>query len=360
MSEIVRNPEMEKELPANAAAPSSMAMPARETDAPTLLRVGGGGDLLAAIAAAGKRLWPTARIGDCASVSAAAAMTRQNDEVLVLCDPANAELVAARATLDNDGAPRWAVAICGAGDSEDAVARLLTSAMTERELRRENARLRGDLATIGFRVAHDLRTPLGGVLTTAEMLREVLNEDAPKDAPLVKPLIESAELLVELIQRVSLFAKANAGRETVERLNLGGPFWNAFQRLESRIAKAGATLAQPKDWPEAHGHAGWLEIVWLNLLTNALQHGGAGVRMEASWERTGASIACRLRDSGNVPPEKRGTMFFPFERLHEPGAPRGLGLPIARRLVELQGGRCGYAAVDGGGSEFWFTLRDVS
>ncbi|HWA87032.1 MAG TPA: HAMP domain-containing sensor histidine kinase [Opitutus sp.] len=276
-------------------------------------------------------------------------------EVVVLSEPAAGSRERALDAVDAGGLPRWGVAVGRPDDAPDTIARLIAAAAREHELRWENARLRGDLATIGVRVTHDLRTPLGGVLTTTEMLREVLGDDAPKDVPLVQPIIESTESLVELIQRVSFFVKANAAREPLQALNLATPFWNAFQHLEARIAKAGAALAQPKDWPEARGHAGWIEVVWRNLVANALKHGGAAVRMEAGWERSGPEVRCWLRDRGSIAPEKRGALFFPFERLHEPGAPRGLGLPIARRLVELQGGRCGYEA-RANGSEFWFTL----
>jgi len=344
----------QKELPAHGAASTSMAMPAPAPAVLTILRVGGEAGVAAAIETAAARVWPGAKIAGCASVAAALALPAEGDEVLVLCDPTEAE--AAKAATNRDGRPRWVVATVGEGDSVAAVQRALAGAWTEEQLRRENAQLRGDLATFGFRIAHDLRTPLGGVLTTAEMLREILREDAPNDVAHVQPLIESAESLVELIRRVSLFAKANAIREPLQAVNMGGPFWNAFQRLEGRIANAGATLAQPKDWPEVSGHAGWLEIVWQNLLVNALQHGGAAVRIGAKWTRAGREFVFRLHDSGSVAPEKRAMLFFPFERLHEPGAPRGLGLPIVRRLVELQGGRCGYEAGAGGGSVFWFAL----
>jgi len=51
-------------------------------------------------------------------------------------------------------------------------------------------------------------------------------------------------------------------------------------------------------------------------------------------------------------------LFWPFHRLHDPGAARGLGLPIVERLVRLHGGRTGYEARSGGGSTFYFTLPE--
>ena len=306
-----------------------------------------------AVEKAARAVWPGAAVVAVANLEKALARPAGECELVVVFEPAASDR-AWRAT-DGDGLPRWATAVVAAEDAPETIEQIMGAAAREHALRRENAQLRGDLATIGVRVTHDLRTPLGGVLTTTEMLREVLGEDAPKDVPLVRPIIESTEALVQLIQRVSFFAKANATREPLRPLSLAVPFWDAFQHLEARIAKAGATLAQPRDWPEACGNAGWIEVMWRNLIGNALNHGGAAVRMAAGWEPRGTEVRCWLRDSGRVAPEKRGALFFPFERLHEPGAPRGLGLPMVRRLVELQGGRCGYAAREDG-SEFWFTL----
>jgi len=65
----------------------------------------------------------------------------------------------------------------------------------------------------------------------------------------------------------------------------------------------------------------------------------------------------RVRDNGaGVPAGRRSQLFVPFNLLHELNAPRGLGLPIVNRLVELMGGRCFYEAPVGGGACFFFTL----
>ena len=64
-----------------------------------------------------------------------------------------------------------------------------------------------------------------------------------------------------------------------------------------------------------------------------------------------------MRDhGGGVPPARRARLFTPFDRLHELNAPRGIGLPIALRLVELQGGRCDYVPPADGGACFVFAL----
>jgi K+-sensing histidine kinase KdpD len=289
-----------------------------------------------------------------------------------LCDPSRATLTAAKSARDGSGLPRWAVVICRStlnGDADDALEaisrdelsapllrRVCRGVLEQHQLRRENVKFRGDLMTFGFRVAHDLRTPLGGVLTTAEMLKEILEEDSPRHAPLTQPVIDSADGLVRLIERTSFLAKMSASTEAPLLTNMSTPFWNAFQQVEGLILKAGASLAYAAEWPMVKGHSSWLEIVWSNLIMNALQHGGPMVRIEAGWTPSEGCIRFWLTDSGTVAPERRALLFYPFNRLHEPRAPRGLGLAMVRRVIELEGGCCGYEPMSTGGSCFYFIL----
>lgn len=331
-------------------------------------QIGGDASLTGLLEPAAREVCPQSEVRRSGDLAEAVASAHEMPAALVLCDPP-ADLVArARGAVDAAGLPRWAVVVAGrappgmvAADtlprsdwSVAALARALRGAWTELQLRRENARLRGDLATFGHRIAHDLRTPLGGVLTTTEMLREILSEDCPKNVALTQPILDSTDGLVKLIERVSLFAKALGSNEPPQRFSMSQPFWNAFQQLESHLLQKGASLQQPADWPMVQGHATWLQAVWRHLIENAVQHGGR--RIEAGWTPDTAGVRFWLRDDGQVAAERQTQLFFPFHRLHEPGAPRGLGLPMARALIERDGGQCGFAARAGDGSEFYFVL----
>lgn len=294
-------------------------------------------------------------------------------ELLAWCDPSPEQLAEARAVLDASGLPRWGVVVFG--DPADAalarspyvlaralwsdtalVARVLAAATDGHALLRENARLRGDLRTFGHRVAHDLRTPLGGVLTTAEMLAEILALDSPPNAPLVQPIVESAEGLVRTIERMSFFAKALSSHEAPQLLDMGSVFWNAYQQLEGKILAAGGSLTHARDWPKVQGHAPWLEAVWRNLILNAVQHGGPAVRIEAGWSPEGAANRFWLCDSGRVAEARRASLWVPFHQRSGAGSPHGLGLAMVERLVSLEGGRCGFETRSDGSSCFYFVL----
>ena len=223
------------------------------------------------------------------------------------------------------------------------------------QLLRENARLRGDLLTVAQRVSHDLRTPLGGILTTSEMLRDILSENDVVPESIMAPIFDSAQDMVRLIDRISFVLRASAIPLARERVKMDVVVFQVLQRLENKILKTNATVSEPALWPEVTGVFSWLEVVWLNLILNALQHGRD--RVELGWQEEKREFRFWVRDNGHgVPREKCGKLFQPFESLSEPDASRGLGLSMVQRLVELQGGHCGYETQPEGGSHFYFTL----
>jgi signal transduction histidine kinase len=152
--------------------------------------------------------------------------------------------------------------------------------------------------------------------------------------------------------------KATALPEPSQLMPMKEAVTAALQRLESRILDQGATVIQPNTWPQINGVASWLETVWWNFLANALQHANkAPLRIELGWERENEHFRFWISDNGGgVPSAKQLNLFQPFDRLHDPEASSGLGLAIAHRLVDLQGGTCGYRENPGGGACFFFQL----
>src|SRR5580700_317392 len=78
------------------------------------------------------------------------------------------------------------------------------------KIERENARLRGDLLTVAKRFSHDLRTPLGGIISSAEAIKETLSQRDASALPLVDSLLNSAEEMGQLIKQVSFVMRASA------------------------------------------------------------------------------------------------------------------------------------------------------
>jgi signal transduction histidine kinase len=235
------------------------------------------------------------------------------------------------------------------------LARVFQAAADKHHLRQENARLRGDLQTIGSRVCHDLRTPLHGMLAAAEALQEAAGSPEVHET-LCEALLSSGEELEKLIERVSFLMKASGALRECRRFPMSEAVFAALTRLERRILQQGAAIAESDSWPEVFGVSAWLETIWWNLIANALTHAGGPVRIELGWRQDAAQWFW-VRDNGpGVRPERQAGLFQPFHRLHETDAPRGLGLATVQRLVEMQGGACTYEALLEGGTRFAFSL----
>jgi len=290
-------------------------------------------------------------------------------EILVLLHPAAGQLAQATAARDADHLPRWAVIARGAADGPEAatvppsdwtpevMTHVFRLAWSRQRARRENARFRGDLMAIGTRVAHDLRSPLSGILSTTEALSESLAQVAPDVRTRTRPIIQCEEEILHQVRALSQLAADFSGPVASARFNMGMAAAAALEQLESKLLALGDTVSQPNSWPEVVGDERKTQRVWLHLLQNVVDHAGAARRLELSWRLQDGEYWFSLGDDGKgVPPERRELLFWPFHRLYEPGAARGLGLPVAERLIRLQGGQCGYRPRQGGGAEFFFSL----
>ena len=196
---------------------------------------------------------------------------------------------------------------------------------------------------------------MGGIITNCEVLREMLPVKGAASESFLTPIFDSAEEMRKLIERVSFVLKASANPTANARVQMGDIVFRALQSVENKILKKKITVSEPAIWPQVTGVPSWLEVVWQNLLLNALNHGKN--RIELGWGEEQRQFRFWISNDGNVvPAEKHKKLFQPFDSLHEPGATCGLGLAIVQRLTALQGGRCGYETQFDGSPCFYFTL----
>ncbi|HEU6449571.1 MAG TPA: HAMP domain-containing sensor histidine kinase [Verrucomicrobiae bacterium] len=214
----------------------------------------------------------------------------------------------------------------------------------------DNARLRGDLLAVATRVSHDLRTPLGGILSAAEALHEITGEN-PAACSLVEALLVSADELGRMIKDVGFVLKATANPLPKEALKMEDVFACALQRVEYRIVKSSAKVSQPSSWPSTKGVSIWVEMIWSIFLEDGLKRGGNPPDIQTGWRAGDSEQIFWLRAGAGVPSEQRAELFQQFDLLHRPNS-GALNFAIARRLAELQGGRCGC----GDDASIFFTL----
>ncbi len=296
------------------------------------------------------------------------------DVMLIMSEPTEADCVQAGNARNADGLPRWPVVTLGTSPLEvadivppsewgaAALARILRAEQERHEYARENARLRGDLQTMSRFISHELRTPVSCIYTSCYLLQEVAGNQDEALADSTRIIRDSAAEISRLVDRTSFLLRASLDAGMPAPLEMKRVVTAALQKLADDLQKSGRVVIQPATWPQVNGVAKWLEVMWSNLLLNAIQHSGGAKTIKLGWSREPAEWRFWVEDDGEGPePAQCATLFQSFESLHESTGARGLGLPIVRRLASLQGGRCGYERAAGGGSRFYFTLpRDAS
>jgi signal transduction histidine kinase len=134
----------------------------------------------------------------------------------------------------------------------------------------------------------------------------------------------------------------------------------AAEPLRQQAESKGVTLRvdAPATMAEISADRGQVERVITNLIANALRATDRGGTIEVSATARGSFVAISVRDTGRgIPPDYLDRIFEPF--VQAPNAPAGgagLGLSIARRIVEAHGGQLAVRSQVGQGTTFTFTM----
>ena len=206
--------------------------------------------------------------------------------------------------------------------------------------------------------SHDLRTPLANMQAMLEALEDGLAEPE-QYLPALRDQVRTLGLLVDDLFEL---ARIDAGALTLElhEAPLAGVVLGCLRGLEAEAASRGVALrADVDEAVTARFAPDKVERVLLNLLTNSLRHtpsdGAVAVRVEP---REG-EVEVTVEDTGQgLEPEDERRMFERFWRGDQArrGGGAGLGLAIARGLVEAHGGRIWAENRPGGGARVSFTL----
>jgi signal transduction histidine kinase len=219
-------------------------------------------------------------------------------------------------------------------------------------------------------MSHELRTPLNAIIGFSEVLQErMFGELNEKQAEYTDDILSSGRHLLSLINEILDLSKVEAGRMELELAAFDLPLAidNARTFVRERATKRGVNLDVTVDerLGDFVGDERKIKQILLNLLSNAVKFTPEGGRIGIKAKQADGSVEISVSDTGiGIAPEDQAKIFEEFRQVGGDYAKKiegtGLGLTLAKKFVELHGGRIWVTSEVGKGSTFSFTLPERS
>ena len=267
-----------------------------------------------------------------------------------------------------------------AGEFDERVVSLLGAIASQSKVAIENARLFREVEDKGrelevanrhkseflANMSHELRTPLNAIIGFSEVLLDrMFGEINEKQAEYLQDVLSSGRHLLSLINDILDLSKVEAGRMELDLapFDLPTALDNALTLVRERAGRHGIrlVLAVSPGVGELVGDERKVKQILLNLLSNAVKFTPEGGQVSVSATLANGSVEISVADTGiGIAPEDQEAIFEEFRQVGTDYARKregtGLGLPLARRFVELHGGALWVKSEPGTGSTFTFSL----
>ena len=208
--------------------------------------------------------------------------------------------------------------------------------------------------------SHELRTPLAVVRGNVEHLLRNPTSTIADQHETLEDMKAETDHLTELVDALLLLARADSGAIELERqpLDLGDVTTTALEPLAGMAATHGVTLRLDAQPTPAIGDALRIRQLVTILVDNAIQHSPSGGTVAVVTEPAGDKALVSVTDEGHgIRPEDLPRVFERFWRAPDaPSGGAGLGLSIARWIVERHGGTIEASSPPGAGARFEVTL----
>ncbi len=214
-------------------------------------------------------------------------------------------------------------------------------------------------------ISHEIRTPLNAINGFAELMAdESYGALTEQQRGFVADIISAGQHLLQLINDVIDLAKVEAGTIQVDPQPVAmNPLVEQAIRVikgTARNRRVSLRLVPAESQPVALADERRSKQILFNLLTNAARYAPEGSVVEVTVQEEGEWITISVRDEGiGIDEADQERIFQEFVRVGPVGdypGGAGLGLPLSRKLAELQGGRLAVKSSLGAGSTFWFTV----
>jgi signal transduction histidine kinase len=210
-------------------------------------------------------------------------------------------------------------------------------------------------------VSHDLRTPLTAIRGAAFNVAEGVVEEPAALRRYGKLILRNAEELTSMIENVLAFSASlhSAKDERVQMIAVADILQRSAAAMQQEIEDAGCHIdvTVARDLPPVAGDPIAVELVFRNLIGNAVRHGAGGKWIGVSAALFGDGVEVRVCDHGpGVPDAERQRIFEPFYRSEQTRAQQvpgtGLGLSLAKNTIERHKGTIEVHNSPGGGAQF--------
>ncbi len=231
---------------------------------------------------------------------------------------------------------------------------------SSREDARQLERLKNEFVAI---TSHELRTPLGLILGHSTFLRELVGSEYHEQ---VDTIIRNASRLKEIIESLSNVDNYQSGSASLRshKASIVRIIDDVLSSFREMAAQKGVTLKTELPQNEyllADVDASKLSIVLGNLVKNAITFSNEGGHVIVQGEQQNGFIKVTVQDGGvGVPTKDLSLIFERFyqveSHLTRKHGGMGLGLSVAKAMIEMHGGRIWADSVEGDGSTFTFLL----
>ena len=231
-----------------------------------------------------------------------------------------------------------------------------------RELEQKNA----ELARFTYTVSHELRSPLVTIQGFSGIIEEELSRRGGDTAELLDHahrISAAVNMLEELLSDLLKLSRAGQSAGKTEPIGLGIIVHEAVELLARPLADHGIRVEIAPDLPVVNVDHARMREVLLNLIENAIRYSGSSpdplIRIGVNIQ--GEDPVFFVQDNGiGIEPQYLERIFNLFEKLNANTPGTGVGLTIARRIIEVHGGKIwAESAGAGNGTTFRFTLPAV-